>query len=63
VAREGKLAKFWLLPARMAVNLGFGAREVARLAAVARRHEAELVKAWHDYFGNGNSEGTKGPGH
>ena len=61
MAREGKLAKFWLSPVRMAVNLGFGAREVARLAAVARQHEAELVKAWHDYFGN--SEGTKGPGH
>ncbi len=63
VAREGKLAKFWLSPVRMAVNLGFGAREVARLAAVARQDEAELVEAWNDYFGNGNSKGAKGPGH
>jgi hypothetical protein len=63
VGREQKLAKFWLSPVRMAVNLGFSAREIARLAALARQHEAELLKVGHDYFGNRNDEGQNRPGH
>jgi hypothetical protein len=65
VARERRLAKFWLRPVRVATNLGFGTREVRRLTSLVQQHEAELVKAWHDYFGigGGNRGGKAGSRH
>ena len=51
VARERKLAKFWLGPVRVAANDGFGAREIRRLAGLVEQHEADIRKAWHEYFG------------
>jgi hypothetical protein len=65
VARERKLAKYWLSPVRVATNLGFGTREVHRLTGLVQQHEAELLKAWHDYFGigSGNRGGKTGSRH
>jgi hypothetical protein len=48
--RDRKLAKFWLSPIRMEYNYGFTPTELNRITAVVREHEAELLKAWHDYF-------------
>jgi len=65
VARERKLAKFWLVPVRLVSNLGFGAHEAHRLAGLVEQHEAELLKAWHEYFGigGGNGRGKTGSRH
>ena len=61
VKRDRKLAKFWLAPVRMAYNYGFSETELNRIADIARKHEAELLKAWHDYFkhSDGNSGGSE----
>ena len=57
IKRDRKLAKFWLAPARMAYNYGFNRAESNRIAALVRKHEAALSKAWHESFkrqdGNG----------
>ena len=29
---------------------GFGARELARVAAIVEAHRDELLRAWHDFF-------------
>jgi hypothetical protein len=50
VKRDRKLAKFWLQPIRMEYNYGFIPTELNRITAIVREHEAELLKAWHDYF-------------
>ena len=50
VSRERKTAKFWLSPARLAHNYGFTPAELKRIEALARQHEDELVRAWHEYF-------------
>jgi len=65
VARERKLAKFWLVPVRLATNLGFASREVHRVTGLVEQHEAELLKAWHEYFGigGGNGRGKTGSRH
>ena len=31
-------------------NYGFTQAELNRITAIVREHEAELLKAWHDYF-------------
>jgi len=35
---------------RMEYNYGFTPTELNRITAIVREHEAELLKAWHDYF-------------
>lgn len=54
VTRERKAAKFWLVPARLEYNRGFGATELKKITALVHEHEAEFVKAWHEYFKSGN---------
>jgi hypothetical protein len=65
VKRDRKLAKFWLAPVRMAYNHGFSQTELNRIAAIVRKHEAALSKAWHEYFKrrNGNSGGQERSDH
>jgi hypothetical protein len=57
VKRDRKLAKFWLAPIRMAYNYGFNQTELKRIAAIVRKHEAALSKAWHEYFKRRNGHG------
>ena len=54
VTRERKAAKFWLQPVRLEYNRGYAANELNKVEALVRQHEAELVKAWHDYFNPGD---------
>ena len=50
VVRERKAAKFWLSPVRVEYNYGCSANELNRIQGLVQQHEAELLKAWHDYF-------------
>ncbi len=54
VARERKTAKFWLPTVRLAYNYGFVQKELNRIEGLIREHEAELVRAWHEYFKRGD---------
>lgn len=54
VGRDRKTAKFWLEPVRLEYNLGFSTNELNKISALVQQHQAELVKAWHDYFKSGN---------
>jgi hypothetical protein len=49
----------------MAYNHGFSQTELNRIAAIVRKHEAALSKAWHEYFKrrNGNSGGQERSDH
>jgi hypothetical protein len=57
VKRDRKLAKFWLAPVRMAYNYRFSETELKRIADIARKHEAELSKAWDEYFKRSGDNG------
>ena len=57
VARDEKAAKFWLSPVRLSYNYGFGINELNRIERLAHEHEAELLKAWHEYFKPGDRGG------
>jgi len=50
VERDDTVAKYWLLPVRLAYNHGFSANELNKVADLVRRYESELAKAWHEYF-------------
>ncbi len=51
VDRERISAKFWLQPASLARNLGFGARELRKLESIIMENQTELLEAWYGHFG------------
>jgi Domain of unknown function (DUF4160) len=51
VARDDKMAKFWLSSVRQASNYGFKTSELNRIEGLVREHEAQLMNAWYEYFG------------
>jgi hypothetical protein len=53
IDRDALSAKFWLNPVSLARNLGFGARELRRLERLVTDNQAQLLEAWHGYFGTG----------
>ena len=59
LARDRKIATFWLEPVRNEHDHGFAPNELNKISVLVQQHQAELLKAWHDYFksGNGNRGG------
>ena len=52
VKQDRRIAKFWLSPVVLVKNLGFAGQELNEIIRLITKHEAELVEAWHDYFGS-----------
>ena len=50
VGRDGKVAKFWLEPVRLAYNQGFAPAELQRTRGLVLQHQETLVKEWNAYF-------------
>jgi hypothetical protein len=65
IARERRVAKFWLEPVTVASDGGFPQNELNKIAALVLEHRAALLKAWDDFFrpGGGSSGGETGQGH
>ncbi len=45
-------AKFWLDPVQLATNHGFRLRELNEIERLIREHQAQLLEAWNEYFGD-----------
>jgi hypothetical protein len=50
IERDSCSAKFWLLPVRLASNIGFGKVELNTLCELVRENEIEFARAWRDFF-------------
>lgn len=51
IAREDKVAKFWLDPIRLQESGGFSRSEIVRIHRLATEHKDSLLEAWNEYFG------------
>ena len=51
IDRGDASAKFWLTPVSLARNAGFSARELGVLQRLVGAHCADLIEAWHEFFG------------
>lgn len=51
VARDRSLAKFWIVPVRLAYNKGFPAHELNALSRVVQDGERLFLERWNDFFG------------
>ena len=52
VEHEDKIAKFWLDPIRLQKSGRFNRAEIGRIQRLIGEHQAELLEAWNDYFGD-----------
>jgi hypothetical protein len=52
IDRDNLSTKFWLEPVSLARNFGFGASELRRVQFLVVEHQAQLLEAWHGYFGS-----------
>lgn len=50
IDRDSQTAKFWLAPVGLALNLGFAARELAKLERLVSENQSTLIEAWDEYF-------------
>jgi hypothetical protein len=51
VDRGGASAKIWLDSVALARDAGFSARELGDVLWLVRAHQAQLLEAWHGFFG------------
>ncbi len=51
VERDEQVAKFWLVPVRLAASGGYGRAELRDIERMVAENATLLLEAWHDYFG------------
>jgi hypothetical protein len=51
VDRGEATIKVWLGSLEVAKSRGFRAHEIGGIVAMVENHRADLLEAWHDYFG------------
>jgi hypothetical protein len=52
VTAAGREVKLWLNDCRVAVNMGFSAKELNEIVGKAREERENFLEAWNDYFAN-----------
>jgi hypothetical protein len=52
VERDVHTAKFWLDVVRLQDSRGFGRTEIRRIQKLVEDHREQLLRNWHEYFGN-----------
>jgi hypothetical protein len=50
VARDDRIAKFWLDPVRLQHSGGFGRNEINRLHKLVTENQKHLLRSWNEYF-------------
>ncbi len=51
VRRDANLAKFWVAPVRLALNIGFSNKELRTIEKLVKRHEGRIIGDWNAFFG------------
>jgi hypothetical protein len=50
IERDGKVAKYWVSPVRLADPGAFAVAELRRIQRVVSQHERAIISKWHEYF-------------
>lgn len=55
VRRDDDMAKFWIKPVRLAVNIGFSPRELRDIEKMVDDHQDVIERKWHEFFRHGSA--------
>jgi len=50
VEQESNLAKFWLIPTRLAWSIGYNRKEILKIKKIIDENTELIVEAWNEYF-------------
>lgn len=50
VRREDNMAKFWVKPVRLAVNIGFPPKELRQIEKLVEENQTEIERKWNEFF-------------
>jgi hypothetical protein len=48
---QGREAKFWINPTRLAQNYGMNTTELSRASFIVKKHEKLILEKWNVFFG------------
>lgn len=51
VTAGGRMAKFWMAPVKLAVNVGFRRHELNEIARLLEENQQAILNRWNEYFG------------
>jgi len=50
VLRDDNMAKFWIQPVRLAVNIGFPPKELRQIEKLVEENNTEIERKWNEFF-------------
>jgi len=50
VLRDDNMAKFWVHPVRLAVNIGFPPKELREIEKLVELNKPEIERKWNEFF-------------
>ena len=50
VLRDDNMAKFWVQPVRLAVNIGFPSKELRQIEKLVEENNTEIERKWNEFF-------------
>ena len=50
VERDDNVAKFWIVPVRLATSGGFRRAELSDIERLVNDNQAAILEAWHGFF-------------
>lgn len=50
VRRDDNMAKFWIKPVRLSVNIGFPSKELREIEKLVEENQTEIERKWNEFF-------------
>ena len=50
VLRDDSMAKFWINPVRLAVNIGFPPKELREIQKLVTQNQETIERKWNEFF-------------
>jgi hypothetical protein len=50
VRRDDCMAKYWIRPVRVAVNIGFSAKQLRGIQKMVEENQARIEREWNEFF-------------
>jgi hypothetical protein len=50
VRRDDYMAKFWVKPVRLSVNIGFPSKELREIEKLVEQNSEEIERKWNEFF-------------
>ena len=50
VMRDDSMAKFWIKPVRLSLNIGYASKELREIGKLVEKNINEIERKWNEFF-------------